>query len=105
MTKSRAASLILVSILLLSAHFTKAQITTDKAVLQRAGQLKAAQEADMHRIVLSLAAKKGWPLTIKNKKGRLAYLRGVSITGQPIYITTTDNIISAATIQTNTLWA
>jgi len=105
MTQSRAASLILVSILLLSAHFTNAQVITDKAVLQRASQLKAAQEADMRRIVLSLAAKKGWPLTIKNKKGRLAYLRGVNITGQPIYITTTDNIISAATIQTNTLWA
>lgn len=105
MTKTRAACLILVSILLLSSHFADAQVITDKAVLQRASQLKAAQEADMHRIVLSLAAQKGWPLTIKNKNGRLAYLRSVSPTGQPIYITTTDNIISAATIQTNTLWA
>src|SRR5690242_6169197 len=105
MTKSRAVSLILVSTLLFSAHFTQAQITTDRAVLQRASQLNAAQEADMRRIVLSLAEKKGWPLTIKNKEGRLAYLRGVSVTGQPIYVTTTDNIISAATIQTNTLWA
>jgi len=105
MTKSRAASLILVSTLLFSVHFTQAQVTTDRAVLQRASQLKAAQEADMRRLVLSLAEKKGWPLTIKNKQGRLAYLRGVNVTGQPIYITTTDNIISAATIQTNTLWA
>jgi hypothetical protein len=104
MTKSRAVSLILVSILL-SARFANAQVITEKAVLQRAGQLKAAQEAEMHRIVLSLAAKKGWPLTIKSKKGRLAYLQGVNSTGQPVYVTTTDNIISAATIQTNTLWA
>jgi hypothetical protein len=104
MTKCRAASLILVSIFL-STHFANAQVITDKAVLQRASQLKAAQEAEMHRIVLSLAAKKGWPLTIKNKKGRLAYLKGVNSTGQPVYITTTDNIISAATIRTSTLWA
>ncbi|HEY4206711.1 MAG TPA: S8 family serine peptidase, partial [Puia sp.] len=105
MIKSRAASLILVSLILLSAHLTNAQVITDKAVLQRASQLKAAQEADMHRIVLSLAAEKGWPLTIKTRKGRMAYLRSVGPTGEPIYVITTDNVISAATIQTNTLWA
>src|ERR1700681_3833075 len=104
MTKSRTSSLFLVSLLLLSATFAQAQLTTNKPVLQRAAQLKAAQEADIQRMVLSLAEEKGWPLSFKNKQGRMAYLRGVSSKGLPIYITTTDNIISAATIRTNTLW-
>ena len=58
----------------------------------------------MQRILTQTALQKGWPLTIRNKKGRLAYLRGIDGQGLPYYVTTTDNIISAATIRTNTLW-
>ena len=96
--------LFLLSILLLSALFSQAQVSTNKAALQQASRLKASQEQDIRRMVESLAAKHGWPLTIKNKSGRLAYLRGLSRTGHPVYITTNDNIISAATIRTSSLW-
>lgn len=84
---------------------SRAQTVTNTLGLQRSSQLRASQEAALRRMVLSLARKKGWPLTIRNKKGVLAYLRGVNAKGLPVYITTTDNIISATTIRTNQLWA
>jgi hypothetical protein len=51
-----------------------------------------------------MALQKGWPLVMRGKKGQNAYLRGVDKTGRPVYTTTVDNIISAATIRTNKLW-
>jgi hypothetical protein len=66
--------------------------------------MKISQEQDIRRMVLSLAARYNWPLTIRNKAGRMAYLRGLSRTGHPVYITTNDNIVSAATIRTSSLW-
>jgi len=97
-------SLLLLSVLLLFSLFSRAQITTNKTALQQARQMKISQEQDMRRMVLSLAAQYNWPLTLQNKAGRKAYLRGISQTGHPIYITTNDNIISAATIRTSSLW-
>ena len=97
-------SLLLLSVLLLFSLFSRAQITTNKTALQQARQMKISQEQDMRRMVLSLAAQYNWPLTLQNKAGRKAYLRGISQTGHPIYITTSDNIISAATIRTSSLW-
>jgi hypothetical protein len=105
MTNSRVfRSSFLLPVLLLSAIFSQAQVITNRAALQQASQMKAIQERDIRQLVVSLASKNKWPLTIRNKAGRLAYLRGVSQTGHPIYITTNDNIISAATIRTTSLW-
>jgi hypothetical protein len=109
MTRSWTLSVSFFSLLLLAGLFagldSRAQIITNRSVLQRSSQTRASQDAALHRMVLSLARQKGWPLTMHNKKGAVAYLRGVSSTGLPVYITTTDNIISAATIRTNQLWA
>ena len=105
MTNSRAFRPVFpLAILLLSVLFTQAQVNTDRAVLQQASQLKAVQERDIRQMVLSLAAQHGWPLTLKSKTGRLAYLHGLSRTGHPIYVTTNDNVVSAATIRTSSLW-
>lgn len=106
MTNSRAflRPLFPLAILLLSFLFTQAQITTNSTVLQQASRMKAAQERDIRQMVLTLAAQHGWPLTLKSRTGRLAYLHGLSRTGHPIYVTTNDNIVSAATIRTTSLW-
>src|SRR5258708_48456 len=90
---------------LLGGLGSRAQTLTNRTALQRSSQARASQEADMHRMVLSLDRQKVWPLTLRNKKGTLAYLRGINGQGLPVYISTTDNIISAATIRTNQLWA
>ena len=109
MFRSGPFSLSFFFVLLLAGLFggedVYAQTLTNRLVLQRSSQARASQEADMHQRVLSLARQKGWPLTLRNKRGSLAYLRGVNGKGLPVYITTTDNIISAATIRTNQLWA
>jgi hypothetical protein len=85
----------------LTAH---SQVATNQAALQKASQQLAAEHLVMERILTQTALQKGWPLTLRNKKGRLAYLRGIDSRGLPYYVSTADNIISAATIRTNTLW-
>lgn len=92
------------SLLLLYGLGLSAQVVPNKAGLQRAGQAQASKEMAFRQILTRTAQEKGWPMTLRNKKGRLAYLRGINASGLPIYVTTTDNIISAATIGTNKIW-
>ncbi|HVU97615.1 MAG TPA: S8 family serine peptidase [Puia sp.] len=108
MNKSRIPSYYLSALLLLfvlSGTAVQAQVTTNQAALQKSSQQLASQHLALQKILTQTALEKGWPLTMRNKKGRLAYLRGIDSRGLPYYVTTTENIISAATIQTNTLWA
>ena len=84
----------------LTAH---AQTTTNTAILQQASRLMAQKEHALYAQAVALARQKGWPLTIKGAKGRIGVLRGIDPKGYPVYITTCDNIISAATIRTNTI--
>ena len=51
-----------------------------------------------------LAKQRGWPLFINGKHGNRAVLYGLSAKGMPLYVSTNDNIISAATIGTTQLW-
>ena len=62
------------------------------------------QEKENYRRLMNLARQKGWALTITNKKGQRAVLVGIDSKGYPLYTGVNDNIISAATIRTNTLW-
>lgn len=107
MNKSRIPSLYLSVFLLLfvfSGLTAGAQTQTNTQALQKTSQQLAAQYQSFRKILLQTAKEKGWPLTLRNKKGRLAYLRGINSQGFPYYVTTTDNIISAATIRTTSLW-
>jgi len=108
MRKKRIPSLYL-SISLLLCIFTgltaSAQVQTNTQALQKISQQLAAQYQSFHKILLQTAREKGWPLTLRGKNGRMAYLRGINGQGFPYYVTTTDNIISAATIRTTALWA
>src|SRR5579872_5115164 len=108
MNKSRIPSSLFSALLLLfvfSGLTASAQLVTNQKALQKTSQQLAAQHAAFQKILLQTARQKGWPLTLRNKQGRLAYLRGIDGRGFPYYVTTTDNIISAATIKTNTLWS
>ena len=49
-------------------------------------------------------SKADWPLFITLKNGNRAVLYGLRCKGMPLYVTTNNNIISAATIGTNQLW-
>jgi Subtilase family/GEVED domain/Secretion system C-terminal sorting domain len=108
MNKSRIPSLYLLTLLLLfvlPGLTASAQQQTNTQALQKTSQQLAAHYQSFRKILLQTAKEKGWPLTLRSKKGRLAYLRGVNSQGLPYYVTTTDNIISAATIRTTSLWS
>jgi Subtilase family/GEVED domain/Secretion system C-terminal sorting domain len=104
MTKRWTRTLFFFAILLLAGELTHAQLLTNKDVLQRASRDMAGRNKELNIRLLALAKQKNWPLVLHAKKGRMAYLMGVDPGGFPIYTTTTDNIISAATIRTNQLW-
>ncbi len=106
MNNCRAPYLFIVSFLLfvLIGQRVDAQVITNKAAMQKASQDRGLKEAAFQKILTRTALERGWALTIRNKKGKIAYLRGVNSSGLPYYVTTTDNIISAATIHTNKLW-
>lgn len=52
---------------------------------------------------LLLAKSKGWVVRRKTRKGGIQVLQGITKRGFPIYFTTDDNVISAATTSTNTV--
>src|SRR5258708_17268098 len=104
MTIRRFVPFILFISLVLASLSSGAQLLTNRTALQKASQQLALQQKDLHNRLLSLAKQKGWELTLRGKKGKIAYLVGIDSQGYPLYITTTDNIISAATIRTNQLW-
>jgi hypothetical protein len=106
MNKSRIPSLYLLPLLLLFVFSgASAQQQTNTQALQKTSQQLAAQYQWFRKILLQTAREKGWSLTLRGKNGRLAYLRGINSQGFPYYVTTTDNIISAATIRTTALWS
>jgi len=94
---------ILLFILILCSH-ARAQVVTNKAVLQQSSQQMAQKENALSQRLLSLSKQKGWPLKITGRRGRIAVLHGLDDKGNPLYIATCDNIISAATIGTSQLW-
>lgn len=80
------------------------QTKTEKEILLKAAVIQAQKEKDLHQRLEVLAKQKGWPMTLNGKKGGISSLVGIDSLGYPLYLSTNDNIISAATIRTNTLW-
>ncbi len=96
----------LLLLLVLSGLYSSAQRPVlNKPALQKVSQDLNTRQAALRKVLLKMAKDNGWPLTMHLKKGRTAYLQGLSSTGKPLYVGVADNIISAATIGTNTLWS
>src|SRR5580698_9197152 len=107
MNKSRVSSLLLTlffTLFLFSGLTSRAQTTTNTAVLQKASQQRSADNKAMQQLLTRTALQHGWPLMMRDKKGRKVFLRGINSRGLPYYITVVDNIISATTIGTIHLW-
>ncbi|RZK47149.1 MAG: peptidase S8, partial [Pedobacter sp.] len=95
----------LVSILV-SVAFTsiQAQTTTNRSILQKASTDAAIQEQKDYLRLKQLASEKKWPLMTRGKNGAIAKLVGIDPSGDPLYVTTYDNLAGAATVRTNLLW-
>ncbi len=55
--------------------------------------------------LIKIAKQKDWPLQKKRPDGSFVYLSAIGEKGLPVYIGTTSNLIAAATVGTNQLWA
>ncbi len=100
---------ILVYIFLVFAMLTPfisfSQNETKNLELNRVSKLYAAKQANDKTRLLQIAKQKGWALTLKsNNPNQLILLSGIDINGIPVYTTTSNNIIAAATTHTNQLW-
>src|ERR1700733_3134139 len=102
MTKLKFVPLLML-LPILAALNGSAQLSTNLPVIQKAALQAEKDQADRFRKLLSLSKQKGWPMLVRGKNGRMAHLVDVDNFGLPIYIGVNDNIISAATIKTNTI--
>lgn len=81
-----------------------AQTKTNVAVLEKTAEIrKIAMEANRQK-ALALAKQKGWQPSFTTRNGGLAVLVGVDPFGLPIYYSTENNVIAAATTGTSQLW-
>jgi hypothetical protein len=65
---------------------------------------KASEYQQSHQKALELAKSHNWPVRKNTKNGGVLSLQGLDSRGFPVYLRTSDNIISAATTRTNTLY-
>ena len=99
-------SRLFLSVILMMAFLAgSSQVKTNEAVLRRAATLHSEEHRVKREKLRALALEKGWDTLIKTKKGVISVLTGVDELGLPIYLTTDNNIASAATIGTNKLWS
>ncbi len=94
--------LILVAISFFSTG--QSQVITNTTALREISVRADIQHREMTDRLNRLAKQNGWPMSKTFKNGSHALLIGVSQKGFPLYVTTNNNIISAATIGTNQLW-
>jgi len=82
----------------------KSQVTTNRTALQEASLRTNNRYLELNKRLLTLARHNNWPLSLKLRNGGRSLLVGLDRKGLPIYLSTNNNTISAATIGTNQLW-
>ncbi|MCX6208099.1 MAG: S8 family serine peptidase [Bacteroidetes bacterium] len=82
-----------------------AQLQKQVDAMQRLALLYKAKEQQDNEKLLAIAQQKGWDLVLRNKSNNtLARLTGIDSKGFPLYTTTNNNAIAAATTHTSYLW-
>lgn len=99
-----ALRLFLCMIAVHSCAISFSQVRTEVNVLQRASALHAEKERINREHIRALALEKGWDTVVRGKHGYIAVLVSVDDFGLPVYLSTENNILSAATIGTNKVW-
>ncbi|HEY0356208.1 MAG TPA: hypothetical protein VGC29_08395, partial [Flavisolibacter sp.] len=99
--KKFALTAILLQAMLLPAF---AQLKTNEQVLAKSAVDHREKELKNFQRAVKLAKEKGWELSIKSGNGNIAFLVDVDPFGLPIYYSTENNVIAAATTRANVLW-
>jgi len=89
-------------ILLGSLSFSQTN-TNDKILKLSSPKFKLEEELNYAK-ALSMAKSKNWSLSFKSGEGNINYLVGVDDLGFPLYISSYNNTIAAATTRANQLW-
>ena len=89
-------------ILVSSLSFSQTN-TNDKILKLNAPKFKLEEELNYAK-ALSMAKSKNWRLSFKSSEGTINYLVGVDDLGFPLYISSYNNTIAAATTRANQLW-
>lgn len=84
--------------------FVYAQTTINRELLKSAAADHAQKQQVLYERLQLLAREKGWPWVIHGEKGKVTMLVGVDDAGLPLYLSTENNTVAAATIGTNHLW-
>lgn len=90
--------------LFVGSLFIKAQLQVNKTVLQKTAKEHALIEFNEYNKAVQLAKQKGWAISYKTKNGGLVSLVRTNSLGKPMYLSTHDNIIAAATTGASQLW-
>ncbi|HEX3025418.1 MAG TPA: S8 family serine peptidase [Chitinophagaceae bacterium] len=80
------------------------QVTTNVKVLQNFAHQRRIQENIEYAKAVAVANQKGWPLYRVGKNGTVHALQYIDQLGNPVYYTTFNNTIAAATTRANQLW-
>jgi hypothetical protein len=91
-------------IVLLNSYQVMAQVRTEVQILKQAAVQQAAEENTTFKKLLQLSRDRGWKMMTTGKEGHVIMLSGIDPLGYPLYVSTDNNVISAASIKTNLLW-
>ena len=91
-------------LLLLCNSFILAQEQVNKIALSNFSSANTANHITNFQRALQLAKQKNWAVYTETKNGGIIQLVGVDEKGKPMYISTHNNIIAAATTRANQLW-
>ncbi len=95
-----AVSMIMISTCLAASS----QVKTQRNLLRQAAIEHKEKEKLIRQHIRMIALEKGWDTILRGANGKVAVLTGIDEFGIPLYLTTENNISSAATIGTNKLW-
>jgi hypothetical protein len=90
--------------LLCLSTFGYAQVSANRSVLAKTATDHRNKQVDNLKKALALVKEKGWAASFKTKENGIAFLMGVNDLGLPIYYSTENNTIAAATTGVNKLW-
>jgi len=99
-----ALSTLLFLLFNLASFTSTAQVTTNTQLHKQASIQQGEKEKKEYEQLKKLAREKGWKLVINGKNGYKSILAGIDSLGMPLYLSTNNNILAAATIGTNRLW-
>ena len=95
---------ILLFLSVVICFYAEAQVKTNGQVLDNFAKDHRIKENEAYANAVKIAKEKGFPVRQVNKNGSVLALQSFDKLGNPVYYTTYNNTLAAATTQANQLW-